>query len=152
MIIAGVSGALSGIFLKLALSSDTYVIVTSTEYLGYLFQFDRKNQLFISWILRAVCFAITLYSNAMMLTHFLKSLELRGSLPVTVVCFAVNFVVTGILGNFILNEELNSVWCIGALFIIVGLFFVLFSQGNGPMSCTKKLKTGNASDISLNPN
>ncbi len=66
-----------------------------------------------------------------MLSNFLRALETRASLPVTVVCSAVNFLITGLLGNVILGEEVNPVWCGGASLIMIGIFFILFSQG-GP--------------------
>jgi drug/metabolite transporter (DMT)-like permease len=70
-----------------------------------------------------------LYFNVLMVANFLKALESKGSLVVTVVCSAINFLVTGLLGNLILGEEVNITWCLGASLIIVGILLILFSQG-----------------------
>lgn len=114
---------------KLALSPDLFVMKAISSFIckdALDLEFTCPT---VTTILQVAAFGGMFYCNVIMLSYFLKALETRGSLPVTVVCSAVNFVVTGALGGLILGEEVNFRWCLGASFIMIGIVFIMFSQG-----------------------
>jgi len=80
---------------------------------------------------RIACFATMVILNILQLSSFLKALERKGSLVVTVVSSSINFIVTGILGSVVLNENVSPKWLLGATFIAVGVGLVAFSQAGG---------------------
>lgn len=77
---------------------------------------------------RLLCFAAMMMLNILQLSSFLKALERKGSLPVTVVSSAVSFILTGILGSLILDEHVSFQWLMGAACIAAGVGLVAFSQ------------------------
>lgn len=68
------------------------------------------------------------YTNALTFTYFMKSLETRGSLTVTVVSSSTNFLITGALSGLILGEEITWRWCLGAGVIAVGVCLIALGQ------------------------
>jgi len=129
MVLSGFSGGMGSILGKLALSPEIFVMKAISNFIckdALDLEFSCPT---VMIILQVSSFAGMFYCNILMLSYFLKALETRGSLPVTVVCSAVNFVVTGLLGGMILGEEINFRWCIGASFIMIGIVFIMFSQG-----------------------
>lgn len=129
MVLSGFSGGMGSIFGKLALSPEIFIMKAISTFIckdALDLEFTCPT---VSIILQVTAFAGMFYCNIVMLSYFLKALETRGSLPVTVVCSAVNFIVTGALGGLILGEEVNLRWCLGATFIMVGIVFIMFSQG-----------------------
>ncbi len=76
-------------------------------------------------------FPLMLACNGLMLSNFLKALERDSSVMVTVVSSAINFLLTGLLSGFVLEEPLGLRWLAGALLIVAGIFLIAFSQGDG---------------------
>ena len=133
MVISGIAGGFSSILGKIALSSDSYYVEATSQLIcsNSLLTIDLTSYCWLTAIMSKFLFFLSmLYCNAIMLSYFLNALETRGSLPVTVVCSAVNFLVTGLLGNVILGENVNIIWCGGAGLIISGIVCILYSQGS----------------------
>lgn len=129
MVISGFSGGMGSIFGKLALSPDMNIMKIIASFIckdALDLEFSCPT---VTIILQVLAFLGMFYCNIVMLSYFLKALESRGSLPVTVICSAVNFVTTGIFGGIILGEEISFRWCIGASFIMIGIVFIMYSQG-----------------------
>ena len=66
--------------------------------------------------------------NTLQLINFMKALEKKGSLPVTVISSAVSFLLTGLLGLILLGEKLSIMWFLGLALIGVGMVFIAYSQ------------------------
>ena len=66
--------------------------------------------------------------NTLQLINFMKALEKKGSLPVTVISSAVSFLLTGLLGLILLGEKLSIMWILGLALIGVGMVFIAYSQ------------------------
>lgn len=128
---SGLVGALGAILGKVALSHTTPL----SEYLRYYCEiyfsmiFDTAYCWNFVYGLRLSSFIIMFYCNALALSLFLKALERRSSLIVTIVVSAVNFLVTGILSSIVLGEKISSRWFLGSLVICFGVCLVGFSQG-----------------------
>lgn len=129
MLIAGLSGAAASILGKICLS-EYPLIDKSPALLCANIKWCLDFPIIVVVGIRGLIFFLMLACNGLMLSHFLKALETRGTLPVTVVCSAVNFVVTGILSSLVLGEQINARWWFGALLIIAGIILVLISQGD----------------------
>ena len=132
MVISGIAGGFSSILGKIALSSDSYYVEATSQLIcsNSLITIDLTSYCWLTALIsKFLFFILMLYCNVIMLSYFLNALETRGSLPVTVVCSAVNFLVTGLLGNVILGENVNIIWCGGAGLIISGIVCILYSQG-----------------------
>ena len=132
MVISGIAGGFSSILGKVALSSDSYYVEATSQLIcsNSLITIDLTSYCWLTALIsKFLFFILMLYCNVIMLSYFLNALETRGSLPVTVVCSAVNFLVTGLLGNVILGENVNIIWCGGAGLIISGIVCILYSQG-----------------------
>eukprot|EP01031_Cornospumella_fuschlensis_P037500 gene37500-45541_t len=67
--------------------------------------------------------------NGGVINFFLKAMEQNHTVVVIVITSAVNFLTTGILGYFVLGEELGNTWYAGSTLIMAGMFFVAYSQG-----------------------
>ena len=135
MVISGISGGFSSILGKIALSSDSYYVEATSQLICsnsfFTSTIDLTSYCWLTALIsKFLFFILMLYCNVIMLSYFLNALETRGSLPVTVVCSAVNFLVTGLLGNVILGENVNIIWCGGAGLIISGIVCILYSQGS----------------------
>lgn len=129
MFISGLSGGLSSILGKIALTPNSDFVKLTTDFVSsYLFQ-GTVIYSHVAFLVQVVFFSSMLYLNAIGLSTFLRALETRGSLPVTVVCSAVNFLVTGTFGAILLGEKVNQSWCLGAGLIMAGITFIMFSQG-----------------------
>lgn len=130
IIAAGLSGAVASILGKISLSSDFPPLQQFSFMTCRGWNTSWNCAFVVSLAARIVIFALMLTSNGYMLSRFLKALETKGTLPVTVVCSAVNFILTGVLSYFVLNERINSQWISGATLIVVGICFILISQGS----------------------
>eukprot|EP00903_Cladosiphon_okamuranus_P009119 g8712.t1 len=65
--------------------------------------------------------------NAVMLSTFLKALQMSGSTVATVINFATNFLLSGISGRIVFGERLPASWFCGASLVVAGV--VLLSAG-----------------------
>ena len=129
MVLSGFSGGIASILGKIALSPETPIMTASAQFICIeLFGVETICS-GTKIILQIVLIFVMLYFNVIMLSNFLRALETRGSLPVTVVCSAVNFLITGILSSILLGEKVNLMWCLGACLIMCGIFFIMLSQG-----------------------
>lgn len=73
--------------------------------------------------------------NAMMLSNFLIALEKKGSLMVVIVSSSTNIILTGVIGQILLGEDVGDKWYIGACVMLIGVTLIAFSQD------TRKEKT-----------
>ena len=127
---SGLAGAVASIFGKLSLSDKTPVSEFIRYYCEVFFFFGDSSRCWnFVYGFRLTSFLLMFFFNAMALSKFLKALEKRGSVPVTVVSSATNFLVTGLLSGVLLGEEVNAKWCFGAFLIAAGVFLIALSQG-----------------------
>ncbi|CAB1099050.1 unnamed protein product [Ectocarpus sp. CCAP 1310/34] len=68
--------------------------------------------------------------NAVMLSTFLKALQMSGSTVATVTNFSTNFVLSGISGRMVFGERLPALWFFGASLVVSGV--VLLTGGRSP--------------------
>lgn len=85
-------------------------------------------------------FFLMFYANALALSLFLRALESKGSLVVTVVSSATNFLVTGLLSGVLLGENVGLNWCLGAVIIGLGVYLIASSQGGSKKDRTTYVK------------
>jgi hypothetical protein len=148
VIISGLCGAVGSVSGKIAFSSTPLV-----EYLIYHCEIgfpDLTNAhcVNLSYIFRLCCFGLMFYGNILMFSFFMKGLETRGSLPVTVVSSGTNFLTTGnsgtllssytacytailftgIVSGLVLGEKVNARWYAGAFIIAFGVCLIALSQ------------------------
>ena len=131
VILSGLYASVSSILGKISLTTKTPLI----DFFRYhceisVFLLTEANCWHISYVLRFSLFILMFYCNALTFTYFLKSLETRSSLSVTVISSAVNFLVTGLLSGIILGEKINNRWYLGAGIIAIGVSLIAFSQSN----------------------
>jgi len=126
--LSGVYAAAASICGKLSLTA------TKTPYwlerLGFCSSEENlwtKCWVYVS-VFRLLCFSAMFFLNILQLSSFLKALERKGSLPVTVVSSAVSFILTGILGSLVLDEKLSFQWLVGAGCVAAGVALVAMSQ------------------------
>jgi drug/metabolite transporter (DMT)-like permease len=87
-----------------------------------------------------IVFMLMMGSNALMLAYFLEALEKENSsLMVTAISTSVNFVSTGIIGNFFFVEPVSSTWYGGALLTSCGAALISFSQKSPPVERNKPI-------------
>lgn len=130
ILLSGIFGALSSLLGKITMSPTTPVV----DYLLYLCELQlpfiaESYCWYISYSVRFSCFLLMFYTNALTFAYFFKSLETRGSLAVTVVSSATNFLTTGLLSGVILGERITQKWILGSLIIACGVFLISLSQG-----------------------
>lgn len=128
--ICGVFSALASVFGKFSLSILSNNDTTSQKTYSYCSNnyYLHDYCWFILLFIRLLYFIAMLTCNILQLNSFLKALELNGTLYVTVVSYAVSFVITGILGYFILGEVQNSKWLLGACLTSIGVYLISYSQ------------------------
>uniref|UniRef100_A0A2C9LRG1 EamA domain-containing protein n=1 Tax=Biomphalaria glabrata TaxID=6526 RepID=A0A2C9LRG1_BIOGL len=126
---AGICAAMASVSAKLAVSSS------SARELAALVCYSVKN-IFEHQVevlsLYEVMLTVRLISvlgifvfNALMWVLFTKSMhQCSSTLEATTFNLSSNFISTAIVGNLLFGENLNSVWFVGSLFIIVGLTIV----------------------------
>ncbi|CAN0505450.1 unnamed protein product, partial [Ectocarpus sp. 12 AP-2014] len=68
--------------------------------------------------------------NAVMLSTFLKALQMSGSTVATVTNFSTNLVLSGISGRMVFGERLPALWFFGASLVVSGV--VLLTGGSSP--------------------
>lgn len=68
-----------------------------------------------------------LTSNALVWRYFVKGLHSTNSstLVPTVVSTASNFIISALLGTLVFAERTNTIWWVGAVMIIAGLYFII---------------------------
>lgn len=90
MVISGLGGAAASVLGKMACSPDNFVIQYTSHYICTALLINDQDCWPVRYLIQGVCALLMLYANALMLSNFLKSLESRGSLPVTVVWFELS--------------------------------------------------------------
>lgn len=89
---------------------------------------------------RLFAVALMMGSNAVMLAYFLDALEKENSsLMVTAISTSVNFVSTGLIGNFLFAESVSSTWYGGALLTSCGAALISFSQKSSQVERDKPI-------------
>ena len=63
-----------------------------------------------------------------MLSNFLIALEKKGSLVVVIVSSSTNIILTGFIGQLLLNEDVGDNWYAGASLMLMGVALIAFSQ------------------------
>ncbi|CAM9143508.1 unnamed protein product [Ascophyllum nodosum] len=63
--------------------------------------------------------------NAVMLSMYLKALEISGSTVATVTNCATNFLLSGVLGRMLFGEHLSFLWFCGASLVVSGVMLVV---------------------------
>ena len=131
IIVSGLCGALASISGKVSFSATTpFILYLNSFCEQYLSPFSLESYCWnVSYAVRLVAFFFMFYANAMALSTFLKALESKSSLTVTVVSSATNFLTTGLLSGLLLGEEVGKMWFLGALVIALGVFLIAMSQG-----------------------
>ena len=138
----GQSGILQGIFhctlcCKQLWSSGSIILqfgmliwIYNVCYLNFLSRDCSFCQMFqIEGSCRLIVFVLMMISNALMLAYFLDALEKESSsLMVTAISTSVNFISTGVIGNFLFAEAVSSTWYGGALLTSCGAALISFSQ------------------------
>ena len=81
-----------------------------------------------TYAVRAFFFSGMLACNAFMLSNFLIALEKKGSLVVVIVSSSTNIILTGFIGQLILNEDVGDNWYAGASLMLMGVALIAFSQ------------------------
>ncbi|CAM9877465.1 unnamed protein product, partial [Hapterophycus canaliculatus] len=67
--------------------------------------------------------------NAVMLSTYLKALQMSGSTVATVTNFATNFLLSGVSGRIVFGERLPMLWFCGASLVVAGV--MLLTGGGG---------------------
>ena len=131
------SGALAAIAAglgKVALSSDStapkiiskncdWILETYTGIVANHYHCDVVAPV----IVRLLVFLLMLYSNALMLSLFLKALGMHGSLDVVVLNSSINFILTGLIGQLVFGESVSRYWAAGITLIAVGIALITFA-------------------------
>jgi drug/metabolite transporter (DMT)-like permease len=127
---SGLAGAVASIFGKMSLSDKTPATEFMRYYCEVYFFYGETSRCWnMVYFVRLASFLLMFFFNAMALSKFLKALEKRGSVFVTVVSSATNFLVTGLLSGLLLGEQINAKWCFGAFLIAGGVFLIAIGQG-----------------------
>eukprot|EP00752_Nemacystus_decipiens_P005236 g4752.t1 len=69
--------------------------------------------------------------NAVMLSTFLKALQMSGSTVATVINFASNFLLSGISGRIVFGERLPAFWFCGASLVVAGVVLLTAGDDSG---------------------
>eukprot|EP00603_Paraphysomonas_imperforata_P009133 CAMPEP_0114425658 /NCGR_PEP_ID=MMETSP0103-20121206/7358_1 /TAXON_ID=37642 ORGANISM="Paraphysomonas imperforata, Strain PA2" /NCGR_SAMPLE_ID=MMETSP0103 /ASSEMBLY_ACC=CAM_ASM_000201 /LENGTH=135 /DNA_ID=CAMNT_0001594519 /DNA_START=60 /DNA_END=467 /DNA_ORIENTATION=- len=134
---SGLLAATAAAFGKVAFSKESFIVpfVSST-----FTSFGPVYCNLIEGSCRLFVFVMMMGSNALMLAYFLDALEKENSsLMVTAISTSVNFVSTGIIGNFIFLEPVSSTWYGGALLTSCGAALISFSQKSHSMERDKPI-------------
>ena len=101
-ILAGVSASLASIFGKLTFSQPTFVSLLAVVYI-----------------------ALFVFSNVFMWRCYSKALSLSStSIQPTIVTKTSNFLLSALVGFFVLSESINLTWLFGFLLILVGVYLI----------------------------
>ncbi|KAH9508891.1 hypothetical protein Btru_050392 [Bulinus truncatus] len=137
---AGGCAAMASVSAKLATSSESATeLATPIHYFieyYYQAQFLTLHEVTLALRLLSVC-GIFLF-NALMWLLFTKSMhECSSTLEATAFNLSSNFIMTAVVGKLLFGEQLNSLWYIGSLLIIVGLTVIHSASDNA----TTQIKT-----------
>ena len=130
----GIAGAIGSLCKKLSLSRNDISEICSAYLLGDEHATQAYCTIF-SVIFRITFFFFMLVFNAMMLSNFLIALEKKGSLMVVIVSSSTNIILTGVIGQTLLGEDVGDKWYLGAFVMLIGVTLIAFSQD------TRKEKT-----------
>jgi drug/metabolite transporter (DMT)-like permease len=129
VVASGFIGAIASILGKVSFSKSTPVMTFLQTICETLLTANNGCWNFM-YAARLISFFVMFYFNALALSLFLRALESKGSLVVTVVSSATNFLVTGLLSGVLLGERVGLQWCLGAALIAVGVYLIAASQGS----------------------
>ena len=133
-IISGFLGASASAFGKLGLSA--YLIDSGvTSWLARTCsQTNLMNEAWCDQVcntaVRGICVIFMVFINAMMMGSFLEGLEESGSVAAVALSTASNFSVSALYGVLFFKEQVNMMWCVGFIMILIGAFHRCFC-GNG---------------------
>lgn len=130
----GIAGAIGSLCGKLSLSENGATEICRAYLSGNKLLSQSYCNIF-SLMSRIIFFALMLAFNAMMLSNFLIALEKKGSLMVVIVSSSTNIILTGVIGQILLGEDVGDKWYIGACVMLIGVTLIAFSQD------TRKEKT-----------
>lgn len=68
-------------------------------------------------------------SNACNVGYFLKAMRENNTVIVVVISSAVNFLISGLLGQLLFAEVVSSSWFAGSALIVMGMVLVSMSEG-----------------------
>lgn len=78
----------------------------------------------ISLLHRALCVALMLGFNSMMLKFMVKSFCLLGAAKATVVNLGFNYLASAAVGLILFSEGVSMNWCLGAATILAGIYII----------------------------
>ncbi|CAM9105951.1 unnamed protein product [Pylaiella littoralis] len=93
-------------------------------------------------------------ANAVMLSTFIKALQMSGSTVATVTNFATNFLLSGVSGRIVFGERLTVLWFCGASLVVSGVVLLIGGTGttggdeNSPTAPTKGRAEKDTSSLS----
>lgn len=125
--LCGIAGAVGSLFGKLAFS-DTGANQSCTVFFSGAPDESGGYCTVLTYAVRAFFFSMMLACNAFMLSNFLIALEKKGSLVVVIVSSSTNIILTGFIGQLLLNEDVGDNWYAGASLMLMGVALIAFSQ------------------------
>ena len=124
----GIAGAIGSLCGKLSLSENGAAAICTAYLSGNQFLAAGGYCAVFSLAFRALFFLLMLAFNALMLSNFLIALEKKGSLMVVIVSSSTNIILTGIIGQTLLGEDVGDKWYLGASVMLMGVTLIAFSQ------------------------
>ena len=133
-ILCGLFGSLATILGKICFSTDTWVLNSLFNLCTDTLFFSVPNCEIAMLAFRGIVFAEMLFCNALMLGYFLKALEKESSLHVTVISAGTNFMLSGLLGYIVLQEDVSNTWFFGAFLICAGICCIGYCRGDSKIN------------------
>lgn len=127
ILVCGLFGGLATIFGKISFS-DNWIITSSADVCSFLTQ-SSEFCYYATFLFRAVSFVGIIACNAFIVGYFLTAMEQNNSVVVVVISSAVNFLISGILGQVVFGEAVAISWFAGSALIIIGMLLVTLSEG-----------------------
>ena len=130
--LAGTLGALASVFGKLGF--DAQVL---TPWLPASLDEPASSSSSLLLLARGICVCMMLLCNVAMTSFFVQSLHQSGSLLATVINTSISFILTGLAGHVVFEEDLSTRWWGGAGLTLAG---VALLAGCAPASETTSEK------------
>eukprot|EP00386_Alphamonas_edax_P009804 GDKI01032102.1.p2 GENE.GDKI01032102.1~~GDKI01032102.1.p2 ORF type:complete len:179 (+),score=53.41 GDKI01032102.1:79-615(+) len=80
--------------------------------------------LYAAWPLRGVMVVAMILLNSLMLKYYVDAMKRWSALQATVLNFALNFLLSALVGNALFGEHLPFKWWLGASLITCGVFLI----------------------------
>lgn len=87
---------------------------------------------YVIYIGRLLALGGIIMSNACNVGYFLKAMKENNTVIVVVISSAVNFLISGFLGQILFAELVSSSWFVGSALIVIGLVLVSMSEAPQP--------------------